>query len=154
MELGLAVERKKKLCYWWIDWLIQWACEWVMHSLIQSLIHSFIHSLSCSYHTDKTCWNLWDFAVQIIVVWLILNEKTLCISAFMDHVHSSDDLWRGGKVPLEPIWSHQGMSQYFSVPRLIIIYSVLINNIYFILDLASFWVSTHSSWQDGSQSQP
>lgn len=31
----------------------------------------------------------------------------------MDHVHSSNDLWRGWKVLLEPIWSHQGMLAKF-----------------------------------------
>lgn len=35
-----------------------------------------------------------------------------------------------------------------------LVFSVLINILFFILDLATFWISTHSSWQDGSQSQP
>ena len=85
-----------------------------------------------------------------------VHVKILCISAFMDHVHSSDDLWRGRKVPLEPIWSHQGMSLYFPLPKSVVIeyiqYQLTLH--FFILDLATFRISTHSSWQDGSQSQP
>ena len=63
-----------------------------------------------------------------------VHVKTLCISAFMDHVHSSDDLWRGRKVPLEPIWSHQGMSLYFPLPK-----SVVIEYIQYQLTLHFFY---------------
>lgn len=146
----------------------------------------------------------------------------------MDHVHSSNDLWRGWKVPLEPIWSYQGMLaklmlkflnmftylffqswwkivvtlQYFirkmffssykfyittekraftswdvpclnmhvlfcrilkseiivSFAKVIIYYYWFSTNqqqlYFYTLDLATFRVSTHSSWQNGSESQP